>query len=121
VTEPNGALDRRVLEELSASVGGDQEFLAELVEDFLADAPAQLEALRTAAASDDAGTARRAAHTLKGTSRTFGAVELGSMCQEAETAAGAGDVGTVAALLEGIDAEWARVRAELLLYRDNGA
>jgi len=119
--EPNGALDRRVLDELRASVGGDQEFVAELVDDFLADAPALLEALRSAAASDDASTAGRAAHTLKGTSRTFGAHELASMCQEAEAAATAGDVASVAARLDGIDAEWVRVRAELLSYRDGGA
>ena len=52
------------------------EFLAELVDDFLADAPAQLQSLREAATSGDATRARRAAHTLKGNSRTFGAGEL---------------------------------------------
>src|SRR5262245_4159203 len=121
MTEPTGALDKRVLEELRASVGGDQPFVAELVDDFLADAPAQLEALRKAAASADASTARRAAHTLKGTSRTFGADALASMCQEAEAAAAAGDVDSVGAHLDGIDDEWARVRTELLSYRDGGA
>ena len=84
-----------MLGELRESVGDDPEFLAELVDDFLADAPAQLESLREAATSGDAAGARRAAHTLKGNSRTFGAGELASLCQEAETAAGEGDLAAV--------------------------
>ena len=87
MTELDGALDKRVLEELRDSVGGDHEFVAELVDDFLTDAPGQLETLRAALSSHDSDLARRAAHTLKGTSRTFGAEELASLCQEAEAAA----------------------------------
>src|SRR4051812_37763268 len=45
------ALDTGTLDELRNSVGGDQEFLAELIDDLLADAPAQLESLREAAGS----------------------------------------------------------------------
>ena len=118
MTELRSAVDSAVLDELLESVGDDPEFLAELVDEFLADAPAQLERLRTAAASGDADGARRAAHTLKGTGRTFGAAQLGSLCQEAETEAGSGDLDAVLTRVDGIDAEWARVRAELLAFRD---
>jgi HPt (histidine-containing phosphotransfer) domain-containing protein len=108
------ALDGTVLDELRESVGDDPDFLAELVADFLADAPVQLEALRDAAATGNATTARRAAHTLKGTSRTFGAGHLASLCQEAESAATAGELDAVLARMDGIDREWARVSAELV-------
>jgi HPt (histidine-containing phosphotransfer) domain-containing protein len=118
MTELDRALDMRVLEELRASVGGDQEFVSELVDDFLADAPAQLEGLRAASSSGDSDMARRAAHTLKGTSRTFGAEVLAALCQEAEAAAGMGDLDSVRTRLPGIDVEWARVRTELLSVRD---
>ena len=43
-----------MLGELRESVGDDPEFFAELVGDFLADAPDQLESLRGTAASGDA-------------------------------------------------------------------
>jgi HPt (histidine-containing phosphotransfer) domain-containing protein len=121
MTELRGALDMRALDELRASVGGDEEFLAELVDDFLADAPAQVETLRSASSSGDADAARRAAHTLKGTSRTFGAGDLATLCQEAEAVAGAGDLDALRSRLDGIEGEWRRVRAELLALRHGRA
>jgi HPt (histidine-containing phosphotransfer) domain-containing protein len=121
MTEGSGALDMRVLDELRASVGGDQEFVAELVDDFLADAPAQLEALGAAVSSGDPDVARRAAHTLKGTSRTFGATALAALCQKAEAAAGMGDLDSLRTQLEAIDGEWSRARTELVTVRDGGA
>ena len=121
MTELPGALDNTVLGELRESVGDDPEFLAELVDVFLADAPTQVEALRRAATSGDAITARRAAHTLKGNSGTFGARELASLCQEAEAAAGAGDLDAVLSRVDEIDGEWRRVGAELLAWREGGA
>jgi HPt (histidine-containing phosphotransfer) domain-containing protein len=116
--ELRSALDRRVLAELRSSVSGDQEFLAELIDDFLQDAPALLETLRTAASSGDADAARRAAHTLKGTSRTFGAEELAALCQGAEAAAGIGDLESVRSRVDEIEVAWGRARTELLALRD---
>ena len=54
MTELRSAVDTAVLGELRESVGDDPDFLAELVDDFLQDAPIQLESLREAAASGDA-------------------------------------------------------------------
>jgi HPt (histidine-containing phosphotransfer) domain-containing protein len=115
------ALDVRTLDELRDSVGKDRDFLAELIDEFLADAPDQLATLREAATSGDAEAARRAAHTLKGTGRTFGATELASVCQEAESAATAGDLDVVLARVDEIGAKWERARAELVALRDGGA
>jgi histidine phosphotransfer protein HptB len=116
VTE-GGTLDTRALDELRESVGGDAEFLAELVDEFLADAPSQLESLRDAAAAEDAETCRRAAHTLKGNARTFGAEKLALLCLEVETAAAAGDLGVARARVEAISEAWSEVRSELLPLR----
>jgi HPt (histidine-containing phosphotransfer) domain-containing protein len=121
MTEMGSAVDNVVLGELRESVGDDPEFLAELIGDFVADAPTQLGSLREAATSGDATGARRAAHTLKGNSRTFGAGELASLCQEAEAAAAAGELDAVLARVDEIDREWARVRAELVALQDSGA
>lgn len=111
-------MDDAVLRELRESVGDDPEFFAELVDDFLADAPVQLEALRRAATAGDPATAMRAAHTLKGTSRTFGAGGLASLCQDAESAATGGELEAVLVRVEEIDREWARVCAELVALQE---
>jgi hypothetical protein len=58
---------------------------------------------------------------LKGTGRTFGAAQLASLCQEVETDAGSGNLAAVLTRVDGIDAEWARVHAELLAFRDGRA
>ena len=121
MTELRSAVDNAVLGELRESVGDDPEFLAELVGDFLQDATIQLESLREAATSGDAARAMRAAHTLKGNSRTFGAAELASLCQEAEAAAGLGDLDAVLSHMDAIDHEWDRVRAELVALGDGRA
>jgi HPt (histidine-containing phosphotransfer) domain-containing protein len=106
-------LDVNTLDELRASVGGDESFLAELVGEFLEAAPRQLEALRTGLENADADVVRRAAHTLKGNGRTFGAEELASASQQIEAAAKAGDLDAARAGLPDVDAAWDRVRPEL--------
>src|SRR4029078_1114238 len=99
---------------LCKSVGDDPVFVAELVDELLQDAPAQLESLRGAATSGDATGARRAAHTLKGNGRTFGAGGLASLCQEAETAAAAGDLDGALSRLDETHGEWTRLSGETL-------
>ena len=121
MTELRSALDTNVLIELRESVGNDQEFFAEIIDDFVADAPVQLEVLREAASSGDATRATRAAHTLKGNSRTFGAVALASLSQDAEAAAAAGDLTGVLSRLDEIDSEWGRVEPALHAWRDGRA
>lgn len=111
-------LDARTLDELRASVGDDLTFVAELIDEFLAEAPGQLQTLREATASGGAEAARRAAHTLKGNARTFGAQGLASLCLEAETAAAAGDLEAVRERLAPLEAEWEGVREALSAARD---
>jgi histidine phosphotransfer protein HptB len=118
MTELRSAVDNAVLGALRESLGDDPEFLRELVDEFLQDAPKHLESLREAASSGDATTARRAAHTLKGNSLTFGAGKLASLCQHAETAASADDLTAMLSRLDEIDGEWSRVGAELLAWRE---
>jgi HPt (histidine-containing phosphotransfer) domain-containing protein len=111
-------LDQRALDDLRESVGDDDAFLSELIDEFLEDAPRQLETLREAAAAGDGTKARRAAHTLKGNGRTFGAAELAQLCQEAEAAAANGDLDALPPRLAAIDEAWERVRAALVAARD---
>ena len=111
-------LDTRVLDDIRESVGGDHAFLAELIDELLDDAPRQLEALREAVAAGDAETARRAAHTLKGNARTFGATALSELALDAESAAASGDLEAAGGLLDPIAGAWEQVRGALLAVRE---
>jgi signal transduction histidine kinase/DNA-binding response OmpR family regulator len=85
-------IDRETLTRLSEGAGGDAEFVAELISQFLADAP---ELVAAASASLETGAAdevRRAAHTLKSTAATFGAQTLAARSRELEEAAKRGDL-----------------------------
>ncbi len=114
-------LDPKVLDDLRASVGGDDEFFAELVDELLADAPRQIESLRAAAIAGDAEGARRAAHTLKGNGRTFGAAELAALGLELESAAAAGELDAVVGRLDAVVESWARTRGALVALRGASA
>jgi HPt (histidine-containing phosphotransfer) domain-containing protein len=104
-------LDQRALDELR-QLGGD-EFLSELVDTFLADAPAQLAALHTT----DAVDVRRAAHTLKSNGATFGAAQLSELCRELEEQAKRGDLAGASDLASRIEAEYALVAEALRAVR----
>ncbi len=99
MSEPDvPTLDEGVLTELMESTGGDIGFVRELVETYLADTPAQLEAMTTAVEADDADALVRPAHTLKSSSATVGAMRLSSVARELEMA---GRTGTLEASVRG--------------------
>ena len=75
-------IDMATFTDLRDAVG--DEFIAELVDTFLVEAPNLLAALREAAAAGDTDGYRRAAHSLKSNSNTFGATGLGNMAREHE-------------------------------------
>jgi HPt (histidine-containing phosphotransfer) domain-containing protein len=101
VSDPENqvALDRAALAELEELVGGDPEFLAEMFDTFLEDGPKLMAEMQTAAATGDAAALRRAAHTLKSNSRTFGASALSDLCQEIEERAATGKLDGLAPLV----------------------
>ena len=80
MTQP--VIDTATFEELKATAGAD--FVRELVDTFLVEAPAMLADLRDAYANGDTERFRRAAHSLKSNSHTFGAMELGKLAKDLE-------------------------------------
>jgi HPt (histidine-containing phosphotransfer) domain-containing protein len=100
-------LDQRALDELR-QLGGD-EFLSELVDTFLADAPTLLAALHAV----DADEVRRAAHTLKSNAATFGAGQLSELCRGLEEQAKRGDLAGAPDLAARIEAEYVLVAEAL--------
>ena len=75
-------IDPATFAELQDSAGAD--FVAELVGTFLEDTPALLDELAQARQVGDADGFRRAAHSIKSNSQTFGALALGALARELE-------------------------------------
>ena len=63
-------IDHATFEELKETAGA--EFVVELVDTFLAEAPRMLDDLRRSFAAGNADAFRRAAHSLKSNGNTFG-------------------------------------------------
>jgi HPt (histidine-containing phosphotransfer) domain-containing protein len=107
---------RATFEELQATAGAD--FVAELVDTFLEEAPTMLAQMHAALAAGDAEAFRRAAHSLKSNSNTFGAHRLGLMAREFEL--GGLERARAAALppLTALEAEYARAAQALVELRD---
>jgi HPt (histidine-containing phosphotransfer) domain-containing protein len=93
------------------------EFVAELIDTFLAEAPAMLEDLRGSLAAGNADVFRRAAHSLKSNSNTFGALTLGAMARDLELG-GLDRARAAPSPLEALAQEYARVAEALAELRD---
>jgi HPt (histidine-containing phosphotransfer) domain-containing protein len=106
-------IDRAILDGLLESVGGDQEFLGELLQTYFDDAPKLLGTLHTSLAAGNAEEFRRAAHSLKSNSASFGAVPLSRMCKELEDKGKAGSLDGAGAMIARAEEEYERVRAAL--------
>ena len=104
------AIDLATYRELQNMAGAD--FVVELVDTFLEEAPAMLAELRSARAASDAQRFRRAAHSLKSNSHTFGATALGALARELERQ-GIADPARDAAALDALEAAYAHAAAAL--------
>jgi HPt (histidine-containing phosphotransfer) domain-containing protein len=113
-------LDARALAELLETVGDDPAFVSEVVDTYLADAPRQVEAMRSALAAGDLTTLGRAAHTLKGNSRDLGATALAEIARGLEERARAGDATDAGPQIEAAAAQLERVAAALERARATG-
>ena len=93
-------------------LGGD-EFVHEVIETFLADAPTLLTALRNSLDAREAGEVRRAAHTLKSNGATLGADRFAAACRELELRAKSADLDGGYQLVERIEREFDQLQKEL--------
>src|SRR5512138_3502247 len=75
-------IDQATFEELKQMSGPD--FLNELIDAFLDDAPNIINQMRIALMTKDVESFRRNAHSLKSNANTFGALELGALAKELE-------------------------------------
>lgn len=108
-----GVLDPMALKNLQDMAGGDVEFLLDLINTFLQDAPQMLVDMRQSLDSGDAKLLHRAAHSLKSNSAEFGAMKLSEMSRQLETLTKEGSVEGTGELIADIEAEFAQVKAAL--------
>jgi len=100
-------LDEAVLAELKATTGDDPAFVRELVDSYLAEAPAQIEGIAAAITGSDAAALVRPAHTLKSSSATVGAMRLATVARRLEITGRSGALGDGASAdLDTLRAEW---------------
>jgi len=108
MTQPT--IDPATFRALQDAAGAD--FVVELVHTFLEEAPAMMADLRAALAAGEAERFRRAAHSLKSNSNTFGAFALGEIARDLELS-GLARVAERAEPLSLLAAEYERVAASL--------
>jgi HPt (histidine-containing phosphotransfer) domain-containing protein len=92
-----------------ATVQGSEELLREIIEAFLEEAPRQIEAMRRAIEESDAPLLRRAAHTVKGSARYFGADHAFDLAMRVESLATGGDFREAIPAVELLEREVARI------------
>jgi HPt (histidine-containing phosphotransfer) domain-containing protein len=107
MTDDLQVLDATVLDELRESIGGDEEFVRDLIATFLAEEPLNVEQIAAAAQSGDAEAIVRPAHTLKSSSAAIGAARLSAISRQIEFAGREGRVADLAPLAEQAQAAWA--------------
>jgi HPt (histidine-containing phosphotransfer) domain-containing protein len=112
-------LDPSRLEEIRAlQAGGGDDILTRVVEAYFDSAPGLVEAIADAVAKGDASALADAAHPLKSSSASLGALRLSELCKELEALGRAGSTDGASDLLGELLPEFSRVRSALALYAD---
>jgi CheY-like chemotaxis protein len=109
------SLEAAALEQLR-ELGG-VEFLTEVVDVFLADAPSLLASLRSSLERQDTEELRRAAHTLKSNGSTLGAAGFAELCRTVEQHAKDGHLDGVSSLVDRIEQEYDTLQEALASLR----
>lgn len=98
-------------DDLRAMTGSD--FLGEMIDTFLVDAPQQILAIQAALSSGDVESFRRAAHSLKSNAASFGADRLAELAYELELLGRQNQLGDAGARLEVLEEAYELAAVEL--------
>ena len=98
------------------NVMGDRDLLKTVIDAVLAECPAMLQQLDQAVAAGDAATVRRAAHTIKGSLRTFEATRAADLAESIEEAGRNGNLEGVSGLVPELKQELTAVLQELAAF-----
>ena len=112
--DPLAAAVRESVETLTA---GDKEFLVEIIDTFLEDAPGMLATMRESVEQDKAPDLRLAAHSLKSNCADFGAESLRELCRQAEMLGSEGSLGGASSLVTQAKVEYEKLETVLKTLR----
>lgn len=104
-------IDQATFDELKQMSG--EEFINELIDTFLEDAPKIIEEMKSALGADNTDAFRRAAHSLKSNAATFGAGQLAALAKELETLGKENKLHETGDKLRVLEEAYESVRAEL--------
>lgn len=104
-------IDMAAFDTLKEMSGAD--FIWELVDAFLEDAPQLIHGMKTALDAGDAESFRRAAHSLKSNGATFGANNLSALAQELEMLGRENKLPQTGGRLDALEATYREVAREL--------
>jgi PAS domain S-box-containing protein len=93
-------------------LGGD-DFVTEVIDAFVADAPTQLAILRSSVEEGATEELRRAAHTLKSNGATLGATDFSEVCRQLEQRAKSGELDDASEFVVRIEREYEPLRKSL--------
>ncbi|HVM72910.1 MAG TPA: Hpt domain-containing protein [Anaerolineales bacterium] len=107
----SSVIDLPTFEALKESMGAD--FINELVQAYFEEAPQLLDSLQHALAGQDYELFRQAAHSIKSTSNSFGALALGTLAKELEMMGRAADLQGAPVKVEQLVRDYADVKMRL--------
>lgn len=115
--QENALLNERILDDLVA-LGGDLNFIDDLLRGFRCDGDVELERARTQLGSGDLGALRDTLHALKGSARNIGAVRLNDRIAEIEAMPDQRLAGQASDLLDELQASLQFTWEALQVYRE---
>lgn len=108
-------VDAAVIDQLASITNSEGlSVLSELLHAFLAAVPTRLDALDRAVTDGDLAAVAHQAHALTGSSASFGARGMATLCRQLRAAAEDGDTQRSRAVLVSLHAEYGKVRVSLM-------
>jgi histidine phosphotransfer protein HptB len=107
------SIDTQVLESLLDMLESDQEVLAEIINCYLVESPKIVATMQTSVTNEDADTLYKAAHSLKSSSASLGAMNLYQLCLQLELKGKSGNLEGVLELMSQLINEYAQVEIAL--------
>ena len=107
----NPIIDQTIYTELESNVGAD--FISELVGTYLDETPLLLTELQQALQADNSDAFRRAAHSIKSSSASFGAMDFSNQAKELEMIGKSGDLNAAPGKIADFLAAYQQVAAAL--------
>ncbi len=98
---------------LNEVAGGDSEFIAELLQDFLSAVPELIAQIEQAVQGSDASSLQHAAHTLKGSARSIGAESFAASALTLEQLGRSAQLENAPEALQQLLQQWEQLRHHL--------